>query len=113
MAIKFLESVGLKQQELQNVSLQKASTNPTAYQGRMYFNSTSNLLVFYGGSTTGWVTLDGTGNVDEVNLDATTSVSTGNPISASTTSDVVTIKAHHYGGGSLEGLFLLLLQPLP
>ena len=103
MAIYFYNGVGTEKQELQDVRLERLSSNPTAYQGRIYFNTTSNLLVFYGGSTTGWVTLDGTGNVDQVLLDATTSISTGNPISTTTASDVVTVKAHYYGGDTLEG----------
>ena len=103
MAIYFYNGVGTEKQELQDVSLEKLASNPTAYQGRIYFNTTSNLLVFYGGSTTGWVTLDGTGNVDEVNYNSTQTVSTGDPISASTASDVVTIKSHPYGGDNLIG----------
>lgn len=103
MAIYFYNGVGTEKQELQDVSLEKLSSNPTAYQGRIYFNTTSNLLVFYGGSTTGWVTLDGTGNVDQVNYNSTQTVSTGDPISASTASDVVTIKSHSYGGDNLIG----------
>ena len=103
MAIYFYNGVGTEKQELQDVSLEKLASNPTAYQGRVYFNTTSNLLVFYGGSTTGWVTLDGTGNVDEVNYNNTLTVSTGDPISASTASDVVTIQSHSYGGGNLIG----------
>ena len=110
MAIYFYNGVGTEKQELQDVSLEKLSSNPTAYQGRVYFNTTSNLLVFYGGSTTGWVTLDGTGNVDEVNYNSTLTVSTGDPISATTASDVVTIQSHSYGGGNLIGSVPWLLN---
>ena len=110
MAIYFYNGVGTEKQELQDVSLEKLSSNPTAYQGRVYFNTTSNLLVFYGGSTTGWVTLDGTGNVDEVNYNSTLTLSTGDPISASTASDVVTIQSHSYGGGNLIGSVPWLLN---
>jgi hypothetical protein len=110
MAIYFYNGVGTEKQELQDVSLEKLASNPTAYQGRIYFNTTSSLLVFYGGSTTGWVTLDGTGNVDEVNYNSTQTVSTGDPISASTASDVVTIKSHSYGGDNLIGTVPWLLN---
>jgi len=112
MAIKFLESVGLKSQELQNVSLEIVAsvTSTTAYQGRIVFDQTDDLLKFYSGSDLGWISLDGTGNVDQVVLSTSYSTSTGDAITATTVGDVVTLEAFAYGGGNNIGAVPWLLS---
>lgn len=68
MAIKFLDSITLETNEIQNVAIQNLAADPTAaadkYSGRIIFNTTSDTLKYYDG--TNWINLDGTGNVDSV-----------------------------------------------
>lgn len=66
MAILFYDSIDLSAQEIQDVSLENLNSDPSAYQGRIYFNTVSETLVYYSGATLGWISLDGTGNVDSV-----------------------------------------------
>ena len=53
MAQKFLTSIDLNQNELLNVTLQSLATDPTGYAGRLYYNSTNNVVRVYNG--TAWV----------------------------------------------------------
>tara|TARA_R110002153_G_scaffold195821_1_gene349155 strand:- start:1909 stop:3741 length:1833 start_codon:yes stop_codon:yes gene_type:complete len=111
MAIKFFESVGLKQQHLEDVSLQILANAPgngnaaLSYQGRIIFDQSDDLLKFFSGTDLGWIALDGTGQIDVVQLANTTPNSTGEPITISTdtATDTVTITAHAYNGGSNIG----------
>jgi len=111
MAIKFFESVGLKQQHLEDVSLQILANAPgngnaaLSYQGRIIFDQSDDLLKFFSGTDLGWIALDGTGQIDVVQLANTTPVSTGEPITISTdtATDTVTITGHKYAGGSNIG----------
>lgn len=68
MAIKFLDSITLETNEIQNVAVQNLASDPTAasdlYSGRIIFNTTSDTLKYYDGAN--WINLDGTGNVDSV-----------------------------------------------
>jgi len=68
MAIKFLDSITLETNEIQNVAIQNLAADPTAaadkYSGRIIFNTTSDTLKYYDGAN--WINLDGTGNVDSV-----------------------------------------------
>tara|TARA_R110002012_G_scaffold148405_1_gene307176 strand:- start:574 stop:2391 length:1818 start_codon:yes stop_codon:yes gene_type:complete len=113
MAIKFLESVGLKSQELQNVSLEIVTSvaSTTAYQGRIVFDQTDDLLKFYSGSDLGWISLDGTGNVDQVVLNAGYNTSTGDVMTATTAGDVVSLDSFAYGGDTDVGLVPFRVSP--
>ena len=53
MAQKFLTSIDLNQNELLNFKVQSLASAPSAYTGRMYYNSTNNVLQVYNG--TAWV----------------------------------------------------------
>jgi len=68
MAIKFLDSITLETNEIQNVAVENLATDPTAaadkYSGRIIFNTSTDTLKYYDGSA--WINLDGTGNVDSV-----------------------------------------------
>tara|TARA_R110000803_G_scaffold62580_2_gene122940 strand:+ start:209 stop:2047 length:1839 start_codon:yes stop_codon:yes gene_type:complete len=111
MAIKFFESVGLKQQHLEDVSLQILANAPgngnaaLSYQGRIIFDQSDDLLKFFSGTDLGWIALDGTGQIDVVQLSNAVPNSTGEPITITTdtATDTVTITAHVYAGGSNIG----------
>lgn len=53
MAQKFLTNIDLNQNELLNFKVQVLTTDPTAYAGRMYYNSTNGVVRVYNG--TAWV----------------------------------------------------------
>ena len=53
MAQKFLTSLDLNQNELLNFKVQSLASDPTAYTGRMYYNSTNGVVRVYNG--TAWV----------------------------------------------------------
>jgi hypothetical protein len=111
MAIKFFESVGLKQQHLEDVSLQILANAPgngnaaLSYQGRIIFDQSDDLLKFFSGTDLGWIALDGTGQIDVVQLSNTLSISTGEPIiiTTDTATDTVTIRGYYYGGDTNIG----------
>ena len=68
MAIKFLDSITLETNEIQNVAVQNLAADPTAaaelYSGRIIFNTATDTLKYYDGAN--WINLDGSGNVDSV-----------------------------------------------
>jgi len=68
MAIKFLDSITLETNEIQNVAVENLAADPTAaadkYSGRIIFNTSTDTLKYYDGAN--WINLDGTGNVDSV-----------------------------------------------
>jgi hypothetical protein len=53
MAQKFLTNIDLNQNELLNFKVQVLASDPTAYTGRMYYNSTNGVVRVYNG--TAWV----------------------------------------------------------
>jgi hypothetical protein len=53
MAQKFLTNIDLNQNELLNFKVQVLTTDPTAYAGRMYYNSANGVVRVYNG--TAWV----------------------------------------------------------
>ena len=81
MAILFYDSIDLSSQEIQDVSLEKFTTAliPAGFQGRILYDTTLNVLKYFNG--TGYVALDGTGNID--------SVTTGNGLSYTGTADII------------------------
>lgn len=57
---KFLSSIDLNKNELQNATLQKLATAPSSpVDGQMYFNTTDKKAYIYQGSAKGWVPMDG------------------------------------------------------
>ena len=70
MAINFYDDISLDGQQLQDASIDIVASQPAAgagsYQGRIIFNQATSALEYYSGS--GWVSLDGTGNVDSVSV---------------------------------------------
>ena len=70
MAINFYDDISLDGQQLQDASIDILASQPAAgagsYQGRIIFNQATSALEYYSGS--GWVSLDGTGNVDSVSV---------------------------------------------
>ena len=93
MARKFLTAIDLGTNELQNAVVQNlaAASEPTGVKGRIYFDSTNNVIKFYngtawkslasGGAAASTVTLSGivagTGNVSDGTISITTSFDTG------------------------------------
>jgi hypothetical protein len=66
MAINFYDDISLDGQQLLDASVDvvASQTGQATYQGRIIFNQATSALEYYSGS--GWVSLDGTGNVDSV-----------------------------------------------
>ena len=48
--LKYLAHINLNQNELQNASLQQLSTDPSGFEGHLYYNTTDNVLKFHNGS---------------------------------------------------------------
>lgn len=71
MAKNFLTPINLAQNELQNAVIQNLGTAPTGVKGRTYFDTMSNKLGVYNG--TSWVYLD-SGGTGDVSSNTTTSV---------------------------------------
>ena len=112
MAILFYDSISLDKQEIQDVSLQKLTSDPGVgagrYQGRIIFTQDSSnpslagTLSYFDG--TDWINLDGVGAVTSVST-ITTGTSTGAPlvIDPVAGTGAVTIQAMEYAGGQNVG----------
>ena len=79
MAIKFLHNISLENLELKNAKLDVVSSDPTYvgadYEGRVIYNSSDNAIKFHNGSSSNgsqWVTLDGSGDISSVTVNAGT-----------------------------------------
>ena len=68
MPINFYADINLDKQEIEQVSIEKLSTEPGAgadsYEGRIIYTLDTNTLKYYDGSN--WIDLDGTGGVTSV-----------------------------------------------
>tara|TARA_Y100001938_G_C8090218_1_gene434565 strand:- start:90 stop:1907 length:1818 start_codon:yes stop_codon:yes gene_type:complete len=79
MAIKFLHNISLENLELKNAKLDVVSSDPTYvgadFEGRVIYNSSDNAIKFHNGSSSNgsqWVTLDGSGDISSVTVNAGT-----------------------------------------
>jgi hypothetical protein len=106
MPINFFASVNLDKQEIQQVSIEKLSSQPGAgadsYEGRIIYTLDTDTLKYYDG--TNWINLTGAGGVASVSASATTSTSsTGAPLVINPTTAAVVIESREYDGGSNVG----------
>jgi len=62
MARQFLVPINLTENEVQNFLVHNLTSDPTGIAGRIYFNTTGNVMKYYDG--TQWVTLDASGEAN-------------------------------------------------
>jgi len=77
MAIKFLHNISLENLELKNAKIDVVTSDPViagpTYAGRVIFNSSDSALKFHNGANSNyWVTLDGSGDISSVTVNAGT-----------------------------------------
>jgi len=77
MAIKFLHNISLENLELKNAKIDVVTSDPVlagpTYEGRLIYNSSDNAIKFHNGANTNyWVTLDGSGDISSVTVNAGT-----------------------------------------
>jgi hypothetical protein len=77
MAIKFLHNISLENLELKNAKIDVVTSDPVLagsdYEGRLIYNSADNAIKFHNGANTNyWVTLDGSGDISSVTVNAGT-----------------------------------------
>jgi hypothetical protein len=72
MAIRYLDNINLEENQLLNASLQQVSSDPAGFEGQIIYNTTSNVFKYYSGTTGSgtWISLDGTGDITQVNITA-------------------------------------------
>lgn len=68
MAIRYLDNINLEENQLLNASLQQVNSDPAGFEGQIIYNTTSNVFKYYNG--TAWISLDGTGDITQVNITA-------------------------------------------
>ena len=77
MAIKFLHNISLENLELKNAKIDVVTSDPVLagsdYEGRLIYNSADNAIKFHNGANSNyWVTLDGSGDISSVTVNAGT-----------------------------------------
>ena len=77
MAIKFLHNISLENLELKNAKIDVVTSDPvlagSSYEGRLIYNSNDNAIKFHNGANSNyWVTLDGSGDISSVTVNAGT-----------------------------------------
>ena len=77
MAIKFLHNISLENLELKNAKIDVVTSDPviagSSYEGRLIYNSNDNAIKFHNGASSNyWVTLDGSGDISSVTVNAGT-----------------------------------------
>ena len=72
MAIRYLDNINLEENQLLNASLQQVNSDPAGFEGQIIYNSTTEKLKYYAGATGAgaWVSLDGSGDITQVNITA-------------------------------------------
>jgi len=72
MAIRYLDNINLEENQLLNASLQQVASDPTGFEGQIIYNTTSDTLKYYAGTTGSgsWISLDGTGDITRVDITA-------------------------------------------
>lgn len=73
--IKYLSNISLENLELQNAKLQVVASDPVlsgaTYEGRVIYNSTDDAIKFHNGASSNyWVTLDGSGDISSITVNA-------------------------------------------
>tara|TARA_R100001443_G_scaffold53580_1_gene65190 strand:- start:2554 stop:5352 length:2799 start_codon:yes stop_codon:yes gene_type:complete len=114
--LKYLAHINLNQNQLQNAAMQILSSDPSGFEGHLYYNSTDNVLKFHNGTAyqavgTGTATGDITGVTlsgdsgsaadTSANVDLTIAGGTGITTSATGTTVTATIDAAQTGITSL------------
>jgi len=99
--LKYLAHINLNQNQLQNAAMQILSSDPSGFEGHVYYNSSSNVLKFHNGSEyvslssasgdiTG-VTLSGdSGSASDTSANVDLTIAGGNGITTSATGTTVT-----------------------
>jgi len=99
--LKYLAHINLNQNQLQNAAMQILSSDPSGFEGHLYYNSSSNVLKFHNGSgyvslssasgdITG-VTLSGdSGSASDTSANVDLTIAGGNGITTSATGTTVT-----------------------
>jgi cytoskeletal protein CcmA (bactofilin family) len=112
--LKYLAHINLNENQLQNAAMQILSSDPSGFEGHLYYNSSSNVLKFHNGS--GYVALSsasgditgvtlsgdsGSASDTSANVDLTIAGGTGITTSATGTTVTATIDAAQTGITSL------------
>ena len=112
--LKYLAHINLNENQLQNAAMQILSSDPSGFEGHLYYNSSSNVLKFHNGS--GYVSLSsasgditgvtlsgdsGSASDTSANVDLTIAGGTGITTSATGTTVTATIDAAQTGITSL------------
>ena len=108
--LKYLAHINLNENQLQNAAMQILSSDPSGFEGHLYYNSSSNVLKFHNGS--GYVSLSsasgditgvtlsgdsGSASDTSANVDLTIAGGTGITTSATGTTVTATIDAAQTG----------------
>ena len=101
MAINFLNTVDLNQNQLNNVAVQNLGANPgSGVEGQIYFNTAVNALMIYAGGA--WDEVGATSGVESFTTSIATSV--GTPITIMTSAiGHITLQAFAYAGSTNVG----------
>ncbi len=106
MARNFLTPINLNSLELQNFIVHNVANDPTGVTGRLYYNSTSNTLKVYNGSS--WLTVATGGSTftlgsTSVSIGGTTTTVSGLTLGASSVWNGDTIGVAYGGTGTVNG----------
>ena len=100
MAINFFDNIKLNLSQLIEALLEKLSSEPTATEGRIYYNTTTKLIGYHNG--TAWVYLDSTGVASTLADHIASGVSNGNLVHGSNTTPTAGKIAAYDGSARLS-----------